>query len=62
MKKGGVIAGHDYNMSHPGVIQAVNEAFIENVERDFYITGVEAKKTGNGVVYIKEEDTWIVEL
>lgn len=27
MKKGGVIAGHDYNDCHPGVIQAVNEAF-----------------------------------
>jgi predicted O-methyltransferase YrrM len=27
MKKGGVIAGHDYNEHHPGVIQAVNEIF-----------------------------------
>jgi predicted O-methyltransferase YrrM len=62
MKKGGIIAGHDYNMSHPGVLQAVSEAFIETVERPYYTTGVEAKKPGNGVTYVKEEDTWIVQL
>ncbi len=33
MKKGGVIAGHDYNEHHPGVIQAVNEVFT-NVNYD----------------------------
>lgn len=27
MKKGAVIAGHDYNHHHPGVIQAVDEIF-----------------------------------
>lgn len=43
MRKGGVMAGHDYNENHPGVMQAVNEAF-----KDFK--------------YVKEEDTWIVEL
>ncbi len=64
MKKGGVIAGHDYNMSHPGVIQAVNEAFVENVERDFYTPEDKLlkKKPGSGVIYVKEEDTWIVNL
>lgn len=44
MKKGGVIAGHDYNSQHPGVIQAVDEAF------------------GAKVKYVKEEDTWVVQL
>lgn len=28
MKKGSIMSGHDYNEHHPGVIQAVNEAFI----------------------------------
>lgn len=27
IKKGGIIAGHDYNYQHPGVLQAVDEAF-----------------------------------
>jgi len=27
MKKGGIMAGHDYNEHHPGVMQAVQEAF-----------------------------------
>lgn len=27
MKKGSIMSGHDYNEHHPGVIQAVNEAF-----------------------------------
>ena len=27
VKKGGVLCGHDYNKSHPGVIKAVGEAF-----------------------------------
>jgi hypothetical protein len=27
MKKGSIMAGHDYNEHHPGVLQAVNEAF-----------------------------------
>ncbi len=64
MKKGGIIAGHDYNMSHPGVIQAVNEAFVENVEREYYTPEDKLlkKKPGNGVTYIKEEDVWIVNL
>jgi predicted O-methyltransferase YrrM len=64
MKKGSIMAGHDYNMSHPGVIQAVNEAFIEEVNRDFYTPEqkLQKKKPGNGVQYVKEEDTWIVQL
>lgn len=64
MKKGGVIAGHDYNMSHPGVIQAVNEIFVENVERNFYTPEdkLMPKKPGNGVKYDKEQDVWIVQL
>lgn len=62
MKKGGVISGHDYNLSHPGVIKAVNEAFSEVVERDFYTTGVESDKPGNGFTYIKSEDVWFVNL
>lgn len=62
MKKGAVLAGHDYNMSHPGVIQAVNEAFVEEVNREYYTTGVDGKKPGNGVIYNKTEDTWMVQL
>lgn len=64
MKPGGVIAGHDYNMSHPGVIKAVNEAFAEEINRDYYKPEdkMEIKKPGKGFVYVKEEDTWIVEL
>lgn len=64
MKKGGIMAGHDYNMSHPGVIQAVNEAFVENVDRGFYTPEdkLPIGKPGNGVKYVKEEDTWIVQL
>lgn len=64
MKKGGIISGHDYNMSHPGVIQAVNEIFVEEVERDYYKPEdkITKKKPGNGVQYIKDEDTWIVQL
>ncbi len=64
MKKGGVVAGHDYNLSHPGVMQAVNEAFVEEVERGHYTPEdkVERKKPGKGMTYVKEEDTWIVEL
>jgi hypothetical protein len=30
IKKGGIIAGHDYNPTFPGVIQAVHEEFGEN--------------------------------
>jgi len=64
MKKGGIMAGHDYNLCHPGVIQAVNEAFIEEVARDFYLPEdvLPKKKPGNGVKYLKEEDVWIVQL
>lgn len=64
MKKGGIIAGHDYNNSHPGVIQAVNEIFVEEVQREYYHPedGVIRKKPGKGFRYNKEEDTWIVEL
>lgn len=64
MKKGGILAGHDYNLSHPGVMQAVNEAFVETIQRDFYLPEdkIEAKKPGKTIVYNKEEDTWIVEL
>lgn len=32
VRKGGIIAGHDYELSHPGVIQAVNEAFGDAVD------------------------------
>ena len=64
MKPGGVMAGHDYNMSHPGVIRAVNEMFVEIVERDYYVPEdkLNVKKPGNGVTYRKEEDVWVVEL
>lgn len=34
MKKGSIISGHDYNDCHPGVIQAVNEAFGDRVMYD----------------------------
>lgn len=62
MKKGGIMAGHDYNLSHPGVIQAVNEAFSDHVNRDFYTSPVESEKPGNGFSYIKSEDVWYVNL
>jgi hypothetical protein len=64
MKPGSVMAGHDYNMSHPGVIQAVNEMFVEEVERDYYHPedGTPRNKPGKGVKYDKEEDVWVVEL
>lgn len=64
MKRGGVLAGHDYNLSHPGVIQAVNEAFAEMPNREYYKPEdkIEFEKPGAGFIYVKEEDTWIVQL
>jgi cephalosporin hydroxylase len=62
MKSGGVLAGHDYNSSHPGVLKAVQEAFVEEVNRDYYITGVTPKKPGYGFTYDKIEDVWCVQL
>lgn len=64
MKKGGIIAGHDYNLCHPGVMQAVNEAFVEKVADGYYKPEDDrpSEKPGNGFIYIKEEDTWIVQL
>ena len=35
VKKGGIIAGHDYCNEHPGVIQAVDEIFGEKLNRDY---------------------------
>lgn len=32
LKKGGIIAGHDYNNSTPGVVKAVNEIFGTNIK------------------------------
>ena len=29
VRKGGILAGHDYNSAWPGVIKAVNEIFLE---------------------------------
>lgn len=37
----GVLAGHDYDDTHPGVIQAVNE-FAGAVGRQVYLTGSDA--------------------
>lgn len=34
MKKGALISGHDYNWQHPGVLQAVDEAFGDRVVYD----------------------------
>jgi cephalosporin hydroxylase len=34
MKKGSIISGHDYNWQHPGVLQAVDEAFGDRVIYD----------------------------
>lgn len=64
MKPGGVIAGHDYNFQHPGVIKAVNEAFVEAPQRDYYKPEdkFEMLKPGKGFAYVKEEDTWVVQL
>lgn len=64
MKPGGVIAGHDFNLHHPGVIQAVSEAFVESVASGYYKPedARPAEKPGNGFIYVKEEDTWIVQL
>lgn len=64
MKKGGILAGHDFNLCHPGVMQAVNEAFVEAVADGYYKPedGRPMEKPGNGFIYNKEEDTWIVQL
>jgi len=64
MKPGGILTGHDYNLCHPGVMQAVGEAFVEEIKRDFYNPNDKIKplKPGKGFTYVKEEDTWIVEL
>lgn len=64
MKPGGIIAGHDYNLCHPGVMQAVNEAFVESVADGYYQPedGRPHDKPGKGFIYVKEEDTWIVQL
>lgn len=64
MKKGGVLAGHDYNLHHPGVMQAVNEAFVELVAGEYYKPedGRPHEKPGNGFTYFKDEDTWVVQL
>ncbi len=34
MKRMGIIAGHDYNHQHPGVLKAVDEVFGKNVNYD----------------------------
>jgi hypothetical protein len=66
MKKGGIMAGHDFNEAHPGVMQAVLEAFIgdPNVKWDgnYCKPNREDGKPGNGLTYKKDEDTWIVQL
>lgn len=64
MKPGGVIAGHDYNLCHPGVMQAVQEAFVEAVQDNYYKPedSRPSEKPGKGFIYVKEEDTWIVQL
>lgn len=35
IKKGGIIAGHDYCNEHPGVIQAVDEIFGEKLNKEY---------------------------
>ena len=66
MKPNGIIAGHDFNQAHEGVIQAVIESFIGDVNvnrQGFYqkpknIDG----KPGKTLQYIKSQDVWVVEL
>lgn len=66
MKDGGIIAGHDFNAAHPGVVQAVIEAFIGdiNVFREgFYKeSGKVDGKPGKGLTYLKAQDVWSVQL
>lgn len=66
MKPGGIMAGHDFNGAHPGVVQAVIESFIGNVNanRDGYYTKPENAdgKPGKELRYIKNEDVWVVKL
>ncbi len=66
MKKGGVMAGHDFNEAHPGVMKAVLEAFIGNPnviwDGNYCKADRADNKPGNGLTYIKEEDVWIVQL
>lgn len=40
VKKGGIIAGHDYSNHWPGVILAVDE-FVKTIECTLYLTGTE---------------------
>ena len=40
IKKGGVLAGHDYNDQHPGLCEAVDEAFGNKVDKKYLDEGV----------------------
>lgn len=66
MKPGGIMAGHDFNGAHPGVVQAVIEAFIGDINlgrEGFYTKPNTADgKPGKGLTYIKGQDVWFVNL
>lgn len=66
MKPGGIMSGHDFNGAHPGVVQAVIEAFIGdiNLGREGYYSKPNTAdgKPGKGLTYDKFEDVWSVRL
>lgn len=66
MKPGGIMAGHDFNGAHPGVVQAVIEAFIGNINlgREGYYNKPNSAdgKPGKGLTYDKFQDVWCVRL
>jgi hypothetical protein len=66
MKKGGIMAGHDFNGAHPGVVQAVIEAFIGDINlgrEGFYNKPNSADgKPSTGLTYDKFQDVWCVRL
>jgi hypothetical protein len=66
MKPGGIIAGHDFNGAHPGVVQAVIESFIGDInlgrEGAYHKPNTADGKPGKGLEYLKGQDVWIVQL
>jgi len=67
IKPGGIIAGHDFNGHHPGVVQAVIEAFIGDVnvyrtEHYYNEKNTVDGKPGKSLHYDKTQDVWAIQL
>jgi predicted O-methyltransferase YrrM len=52
VKKGGIVAGHDYFLDHPGVVKAVNEHF--NKDRHVNLSMPDYSHVGNPVWWVRK--------